>query len=641
MTSCQAQSGTCITQPAPNGTGCDDGNPCTQDDRCGEGLCEGTPGDCPCLTDDDCATLQSESYDLCQGPLHCDAHGLCTPDVTLAISCEEDVNPFDCVEVSCNPGTGLCATAYKQDGAECQAEGLCGPVGSCASGECIADGLSCDDANPCTDDQCDGAIGCVHTPLSSLACDDGDACTEGDSCVAGTCESGTALVCDDDNPCTQDKCVSSAGGCTTAPLEDGLACQPEDLCVGAGFCDGGQCLGGSLVECTQSSPCMVAQCLPDQGCIEEPLSEGTPCDDSDPCTQEGVCQAGTCQTVPKGCNDNNPCTVDSCQGGTCSHLQLDDGTLCDTLNPCETMGTCIGGTCQGALEVTCEPGLCDVKSCDPATGACVLSHVVSDGVSCGAESACDVAGECQEGSCIGATVLTCDDADACTIDSCDPEFGLGKHSPALCPPSPEVPCVEPVCSPSAGCELDESGPCTAESLLWHSTFDCDDTTTWMWMTDDASPEFTLTDESPSTGPLDGGCHAQIAVPPESAASDLPWTATIASQPLMLPGEHSGSLGVRFWQNWEWEGSGLYEAGERRLQLLDSDMQVLESHPLPQADVSWGTWVSTELALDVDPTITGPLHLAFAFTSKPTDDALGCVWTVDHVVVYVNDAPAND
>jgi len=49
-----------------------------------------------------------------------------------------------------------------------------------------------------------------------------------------------------------------------------------------------------------------------------------------------------CQTSPPDCNDNNPCTTDSCVvvngQATCSHGNVDDGSLCPT-------GRCLAGNC--------------------------------------------------------------------------------------------------------------------------------------------------------------------------------------------------------------------------------------------------------------------------------------------------------
>jgi hypothetical protein len=44
----------------------------------------------------------------------------------------------------------------------------------------------CIDANPCTNDACDGAGGCSHV-FNSAPCDDGVLCTNDDTCSAGSC----------------------------------------------------------------------------------------------------------------------------------------------------------------------------------------------------------------------------------------------------------------------------------------------------------------------------------------------------------------------------------------------------------------------------------------------------------------------
>jgi hypothetical protein len=48
--------------------------------------------------------------------------------------------------------------------------------------------LLCADVSPCTDDQCQGAGGCLHAAVpDGTPCEDGDACTLGDTCAAGAC----------------------------------------------------------------------------------------------------------------------------------------------------------------------------------------------------------------------------------------------------------------------------------------------------------------------------------------------------------------------------------------------------------------------------------------------------------------------
>jgi hypothetical protein len=78
----------------------------------------------------------------------------------------------------------------------------------------------CDDANPCTDDECSGGH-CVNAP-NAAPCDDGNPCTSGDACAARACRGAVtgncclgACACDDLSPCSIDAC--SPLGCTHDP----------------------------------------------------------------------------------------------------------------------------------------------------------------------------------------------------------------------------------------------------------------------------------------------------------------------------------------------------------------------------------------------------------------------------------------
>ncbi len=49
------------------------------------------------------------------------------------------------------------------------------------------------------------------------------------------------------------------------------------------------------------------------------------------------------------CDDGNPCTVDSCQEGSCvNDASGTDGWACDDLDPCTMEDACLAGTCTGA-----------------------------------------------------------------------------------------------------------------------------------------------------------------------------------------------------------------------------------------------------------------------------------------------------
>jgi hypothetical protein len=139
---CDPETGTCSTPEKPNGTGCDDGNACTQTDLCQAGSCTG--GD-PVV----CTALDQ-----------CHAAG------------------------SCDPETGACTNPAKPDGSFCDDRHLCTEE-ACVDGVClsvpIADctecttAADCDDDDECTTDVCSEGL-CASLPIEncpSEVCDDG------------------------------------------------------------------------------------------------------------------------------------------------------------------------------------------------------------------------------------------------------------------------------------------------------------------------------------------------------------------------------------------------------------------------------------------------------------------------------------
>ncbi|HQP95124.1 MAG TPA: M6 family metalloprotease domain-containing protein [Myxococcota bacterium] len=89
---------------------------------------------------------------------------------------------------------------------------VCPSIPDCIGVECGDDGCggscgSCDDRNPCTDDQCiEGR--CVFNPSAiGTACDRGHDCSgQGECDGLGECVPDTPVACDDGNECTQDTC---------------------------------------------------------------------------------------------------------------------------------------------------------------------------------------------------------------------------------------------------------------------------------------------------------------------------------------------------------------------------------------------------------------------------------------------------
>lgn len=167
----------------PNVAPCDDGDPCTLEDRCKASEC--TPG---------------------AGDLDCDDGNICTNDSCLAgVGCQYENNMVPC-----------------DDGEPCSLDDVCGG-GECQPG---LTELDCDDGNICTSDLCEPGIGCVYENNMKL-CDDDNICTSGDVCGDGDCLGMPAVgMCDDDDDCTLDFCLPTGDepGCNHKGLPE---CRPR------------------------------------------------------------------------------------------------------------------------------------------------------------------------------------------------------------------------------------------------------------------------------------------------------------------------------------------------------------------------------------------------------------------------------
>ncbi|MFH0902949.1 MAG: hypothetical protein V2A73_20160, partial [Pseudomonadota bacterium] len=119
--------------------------------------------------------------------------------------------------------------------------------------------------------------------------------------AAGECQSGPALSCDDENPCTIDSCDADLG-CAHVEVADTTPCSSATIC--GGVCAGGKCTGGVAVACDDENPCTADSCDPATSqCVNVATGEGTACDDGDACTTSDVCTAGRCAgTLPPDCS---------------------------------------------------------------------------------------------------------------------------------------------------------------------------------------------------------------------------------------------------------------------------------------------------------------------------------------------------
>ncbi|MBL8785934.1 MAG: hypothetical protein JNJ59_13620 [Deltaproteobacteria bacterium] len=419
----------CVYPALADTTACSDGNACTTGDRCQAGVCRpGAAPDCndnnPC-TNDGCDTelgcYHAPRTGACDDGSACTSASTCVDGQcrgTVYLDCD-DANP--CTVDSCDPQTG-CKNVTIANNTPCDDGDACSTGETCQSGTCLAQTLvTCDDQNPCTTETCLPEQGCVSFPKSG-ACEDGNQCTGPDTCQASACLSGPALNCNDNNPCTQDSC-DPATGCKHTPLSVG-SCDDGDLCTGNGTCSAGQCLRGQPISCEDGNPCTDGVCDPAQGCVQ--MQRSGACDDGDPCTGNGTCSQGTCQPGPAiVCNDGLACTADYCKPGVgCATLPRSD-VPCDDGNPCTLNDLCQAGVCVGGAALSCnDNNPCTADSCGP--NGCVNTPTAGP---CEDGNLCTVGDHCSGGQCIKGDPKVCDDANTCTTDACNPSTGSCTYAP--------------------------------------------------------------------------------------------------------------------------------------------------------------------------------------------------------------------
>jgi cysteine-rich repeat protein len=247
------------------------------------------------------------------------------------------------------------------------------PPGNAANRQTISVGEASVSAHLAHGDQ----LGACPTACPA-SCDDGNACTS-DSCDAsGQCRH-EPVSCDDGNACTRDECDTESG-CLRLP-NDGQSCDDQNDCTSADACTGTECRGTAI--------------------------------------------AGCCATNAD-CDDRNPCTIDSCTGGSCANPTKD----------CSVPDKCLAGFCNAAGDcdtaaVSCDDSnVCTDDRCDPAIGCsnpATMNPPEPSEVSCSdtADNDCDGLTDGQDSDCFvcGNGILEgaeqCDDGNTNPFDGCD------------------------------------------------------------------------------------------------------------------------------------------------------------------------------------------------------------------------------
>ncbi len=381
--SCDPDSG-CVfdTSPCPclDNLTCDDGNACNGAELCVMNACvAGVPVDCPAPADvckaAQCDAATGDCLEVVGPAADCDDGSACTVSDTCVngtcqgatISCNDGLA---CSADSCDPASGCVhdtSTCECVDDNDCPDDNLCDGVMTCVDNACVnGPAVLCPQSdNPCEESWCAPATGaCGFAPVAGTpACNDGDACTSGDQCVGGVC-SGAPTLCNDNIGCTVDTCgangvcVYDDSGCGCLNNSD---CLDTNVCNGVETCDQttNTCVPGTPVTCSQpSNDCQESACDPTVGCNNQPVPNGTTCDDGDACTTGDGCFNGACAGFIIDCDDGIACTNDQCTNtGNCvstataacecqSAADCDDGNSCNGNETCEDF-VCVDGTPSG------------------------------------------------------------------------------------------------------------------------------------------------------------------------------------------------------------------------------------------------------------------------------------------------------
>jgi hypothetical protein len=378
--------GHCRTASCDQDGDCDDELYCTGQERCEEGACvPGAPPACATLEDGPCDEARcDEALDLCRlGEHPCDDLLDCTTDACVDEACSHTVvDGFCSIGGACfetgaqNPANGCeeCQSGSPgewtvDDANECEDGEACTTADSCSGGRCAGTAYSCDDGLECTTDGCDGAGGCENAPVAG-ACAVGGACyAAGDPNPANVCEvcdpaldqtgfsPDPANDCDDADPCTRDegcgtgRCTNTAYSCT-----DGLTCT-TDVCDGAGGC---------------SYPVALGACLIGGVCrVQGEANAQNVCEECDPAASTALWTVDAANAPSDGID----CTVDSCAGGSVTHVA--DDASCGGGNVC---AVCAGGCvaiptltvdCPAGPNVTGAAATCTVRGAAAGQGACL------------------------------------------------------------------------------------------------------------------------------------------------------------------------------------------------------------------------------------------------------------------------------
>ena len=465
---------------------CDDGEACS-DDSCEDQKCnfKWKAGTGCCMSSWDCDNLgggetcdtQTNKCTNCQADLDCDDQSKCTVD-----------------KCDLSGAKGKCTNIKVPDDCNCK-EGL---------NQQQMD-AECDDGKPCTIDKCDGVAGkCSHVLAAGACCEDAE-CKSPDVCHEALCVEFECRLqkdkfkpecclgdgdCNDKHYCTLDKCEKAM---ETGGIKWTQCTHVTDVSKNI---DGKKCCDPAFpTACEDENSCTFDICNPNYLCENKEIGDCCKtvldCDDDDFCTVDSCDTSGPsgkcvhaktpecCHDNPD-CDDGKYCTGDSCNvaTNTCKHLQSDPN-CCDFVADCDdgkfcTAANCVNHSCfygpdkfkpncceqnsecndaNPCTNDTCDTGAKQCKFVDGGDVTCCNSPSDCDDGDCATLDFCDAANTCAHKKDVTkcAGNIDCDDGDPCTIDKCDNSGACGLCTHEVDPKC----CVDALqCNDSKACTQD-------------------------------------------------------------------------------------------------------------------------------------------------------------------------------------------
>jgi hypothetical protein len=252
--------------------------------------------------------------------------------------------------------------------------GTGGGASSSASGgmTCHKDS-DCPASTDCTKSSCGTDHLCKVVQLDGTQCD-GGFCMQNATCVAGTCQ-GTPMKCPDQDPCNVGSCDEPSKSCKIVTGNEGGPCDDGDPCTDDGVCQAGVCTTGPDACAKLATDCSDAMCVTGTGCVTTPKLDLSPCGLS--FCSNGQCMGGHCDITPVNegmpCDDKLFCVInETCHNGFCVGEP----------NPCPTGNQCIKGTCDEAGATCMQATIPEGSACDDGNG-CSANEFCSGGVCTG------------------------------------------------------------------------------------------------------------------------------------------------------------------------------------------------------------------------------------------------------------------